>query len=324
MSLMNMAQALNHALRFEMRRNDKIVVLGEDVAKLGGVFRITEGILDEFGVDRIVDTPLSEVGVIGSALGMALYGLRPVAEIQFADFVYPAFDQIVNELAKYRYRSGGQFPCPVVVRMPSGGGVKGGHCHSQSPEAYFVHTAGLKVVMPSNPYDAKGLLLAAMREDDPVIFFEPKSIYRTERSEVPEEDYAVPLGQASIVRSGRDVTLVTYGAMVPLAVRSAERAAKEGIEVEVIDVRTLLPLDISTIGGSVTRTSRAIVLHEAPQTCGYGAELMAQIMEQAFWDLDAPVVRVAGFDTPFPYALEKEYMPSEDRVLKAVRSTVSC
>jgi 2-oxoisovalerate dehydrogenase E1 component beta subunit len=324
MSLMNMAQALNHALKFEMRRNDDIVVLGEDVAKLGGVFRITEGILEEFGPDRIVDTPLSEVGVIGSAIGMALYGLRPVAEIQFADFVYPAFDQIVNELAKYRYRSGGQFPCPVVVRMPSGGGVKGGHCHSQSPESYFVHTAGLKVVMPSNPYDAKGLLLAALRDGDPVIFFEPKSIYRTERNDIPEDDYSVPLGKAAVVREGQDITLVTYGAMVPLAVRSAERAAKEGVQVEVIDVRTLLPLDIDSIVNSVAKTSRAIVLHEAPQTCGYGAELMAQVVEQAFWDLDAPIIRVTGFDTPFPYTLEKQYMPSEERVLKAIRTTVSC
>lgn len=324
MSLMNMAQAINSALKFEMRRNSDMVILGEDVAKLGGVFRITEGILDEFGADRIVDTPLSEVGVIGSAIGMALYGLRPVAEIQFADFVYPAFDQIVNELAKYRYRSGGQFAVPVVVRMPSGGGVKGGHCHSQSPESYFVHTAGLKVVMPSNPYDAKGLLLASLRDDNPVIFFEPKRIYRTERREVPDGEYCVSLGEAGTATEGDDLTLVTYGAMVPLAVRCAERAATDGIGVEVIDLRTLLPLDIDAVTKSVAKTNRVIVLHEAPQTCGYGAELMAQIVEHSFWQLDAPIVRVTGFDVPFPYALEDEYMPSENRILKAIRKTVEC
>jgi 2-oxoisovalerate dehydrogenase E1 component beta subunit len=321
MSLMNMAQSLNQALKSEMRRNTDIVVLGEDVAVLGGVFRITEGLLDEFGADRVLDTPLSEVGVIGSAIGMALYGLRPVAEIQFADFVYPAFDQIVNELAKYRYRSGGQFGCPVVVRMPSGGGVKGGLCHSQSPESYFVHTAGLKVVMPSNPYDAKGLLVAALRDEDPVIFFEPKSIYRTERKEVPETDYVVPLGKATTLRDGSDISLVTYGAMVPLALRSAQEAAAEGIDVEVIDLRTLLPLDIGHIVHSIAKTNRAIILHEAPQTCGYGAELMAQIVEHGFWNLDAPLVRVTGFDTPLSYALEDDYMPTEQRVMKAIRKT---
>src|SRR5215471_17581619 len=219
MSLMNMAQAINGALKSEMRRNEDIVVLGEDVARLGGVFRVTDGLLQEFGNRRILDTPLNETGIIGSAIGMALYGLRPIAEIQFADFVYPAFDQIVNELAKYRYRSGGQFSCPVVVRMPSGGGVKGGLCHSQSPESYFVHTAGLKVVMPSNAYDAKGLLLAALRDEDPVVFFEPKSVYRSQKREVPENDFLVPLGRATTLREGSDITLVTYGAMVPLALR---------------------------------------------------------------------------------------------------------
>jgi pyruvate dehydrogenase E1 component beta subunit len=322
MSVMNMAQALNDALKLEMRRNPDIVLLGEDVARLGGVFRITEGLLDEFGADRVLDTPLSEVGIIGSAIGMCLYGLRPVAEIQFSDFVYPAFDQIVNELAKYRYRSGGQFSCPAVVRMPSGGGVKGGHCHSQSPESYFVHTAGLKVVMPSNPADAKGLLLASLRDPDPVIFFEPKSIYRTERVEVPEGDFAVQIGKASTVREGADVSLISYGAMIPLALRASATAAKEGIEVEVIDVRTLLPLDIDHIAASLKKTSRAVILHEAPRTCGYGAELMAQIVERSFWDLDAPIVRVTGFDTPFPYSLEDDYMPTEERVIKALRTTL--
>ncbi len=253
---------------------------------------------------------------------MCLYGLRPVAEIQFADFVYPAFDQIVNELAKYRYRSGGQFGCPVVVRMPSGGGVKGGHCHSQSPESYFVHTAGLKVVMPSNPYDAKGLLLAALRDEDPVIFFEPKSIYRTEKIEVPASDFTVRLGKAATVREGSDVTVIAYGAMVPLALRAADTASKDGIGLEVIDLRTLLPLDIDHLAASIAKTSRAVILHEAPRTCGYGAELMAQIVENCFWDLDAPLARVTGFDTPFPYALEDEYMPNEQRLLKSIRQTL--
>jgi pyruvate dehydrogenase E1 component beta subunit len=322
MSMMNMAQSLNDALRTEMRRNSDIVVLGEDVARLGGVFRITEGLLDEFGADRVLDTPLNEAAIIGAAIGMTLYGLRPVAEIQFADFVYPAFDQIVSELAKYRYRSGGQFACPVVVRMPSGGGVQGGLCHSQSPESYFVHTAGLKVVMPSNPVDARGLLISAMRDSDPVIFFEPKRIYRGEKREVPDGDGVVPLGQAATVRVGSDLTLVTYGAMVPLAVRTAESAAAEGIHVEIIDVRTLLPLDIDRIAESIAKTSRALILHEAPRTCGYGAELMAQIVERSFWDLDAPVERVTGFDTPFPYALEDEYMPTEERLLMAIRTMV--
>jgi pyruvate dehydrogenase E1 component subunit beta len=319
-SSMTMAQALNDALKVEMRRNRDIVVLGEDVAKLGGVFRVTDGLLNEFGADRVLDTPLSEVAIIGSAIGMCLYGLRPVVEIQFADFVYPAFDQIVNELAKYRYRSGGQFSCPAVVRMPSGGGVKGGHCHSQSPESYFVHTAGLKVVMPSNPYDAKGLLLAAMRDEDPIIFFEPKSIYRTEKRDVPDGDYTIPVGKALTVRQGSDLTVITYGATVPLALRVAERAMEEKLSVEVIDVRSLLPLDIDHIVASVEKTNRAMVVHEAPRTCGYGAELAAQIVERAFWSLDAPIVRVTGFDTPFPYALEDDYMPTEGRLLEAIRA----
>lgn len=317
-----MAQALNDALRIEMRSNDRLIVIGEDVGRLGGVFRVTEGLHQEFGDDRVVDTPLSEVGIIGSAIGMAIYGLRPVAEIQFADFVYPAFDQIVNELAKYRYRSGGQFACPVVVRMPCGGGIQGGLCHSQSPESYFVHTAGLKVVMPSNPYDAKGLLLSAMRGPDPVIFFEPKSIYRTSKVDVPADDYTVPLGKAVTLREGTSITALCYGAMAPLALNTAARAAEEGIEVEVIDIRTLLPLDIDHIVASIAKTNRAVIIHEAPKTCGYGSELMAQIIEHAFWSLDAPIARVTGFDTPFSYALEDYYMPTEDRILETIRQTV--
>jgi len=323
MAQMNIIQALNNALKTEMRLNDKIVVLGEDVGRLGGVFRVTVGLIDEFGTDRVIDTPLAEAGIIGSALGMALYGLRPVAEIQFADFIFPAFDQIVNEVAKYRYRSGGQYSCPMVIRTPYGGGIKGGHYHSQSPEAYFAHTAGLKIVIPSNPYDAKGLLIAAIRDNDPVIFFEPKRIYRASSGEVPDNDYVIPIGKANIVRKGKDVVLLAYGAMVPVAMSTAEKAAQEGIEIELIDIRTLVPLDVETIIESVKRIGKVIVVHEAPKTCGFGAELVAVINEHAFLYLEAPVMRVTGFDTPFPYSLEKYYLPDENRILYSVREVMS-
>ena len=316
-----MIEALNDALHVGMRENDDVVILGEDVGRLGGVFRVSAGLQEEFGVDRILDTPLSEAGIIGSAVGMALYGLRPVAEIQFADFVFPAFDQIVNELAKYRYRSGNQFSCPVLVRMPVGGGIGGGHYHSQSPESYFAHTAGLKVVIPSNPYDAKGLLLAALGDADPVVFLEPKKLYRTTSAEVPEDNYTVPIGEARTLRDGSDVTLICYGAMVPLAEKAAEAAAEEQISVEVLDLRSLLPLDIEAVVSSVKKTSRVVIVHEAPRTCGYAAELASLIVEKAFWSLDAPIMRVTGFDTPFPYRLEKEYMPTPQRILEAIRTT---
>src|SRR5438552_6148189 len=240
----NIIQAVNDALKLEMRRDKRVVVLGEDVGKFGGVFRATSGLFEEFGGDRVMDTPLAEAGIVGTAIGMALYGLRPVPEIQFADFIYPAFDQIVNELAKYRYRSGGQYPAPVVIRTPYGGGIRGGHYHSQSPEAYFLHTPGLKVVIPSNPYDAKGLLSSAIRDDDPVIFMEPKRVYRAARGEVPEGDYTVPIGAAKIVREGKQVTVVTYGAMVHTCVEAAEKAQAEGFDPEIVDLRTLLPLDV--------------------------------------------------------------------------------
>ena len=323
MSRMNMIEALNDALHVGMRENDDVVMLGEDVGRLGGVFRVSAGLQEEFGVDRALDTPLSEAGIIGSAVGMALYGLRPVAEIQFADFVFPAFDQIVNELAKYRYRSGNQFSCPVLVRMPVGGGIGGGHYHSQSPESYFAHTAGLKVVIPSNPYDAKGLLLAALGDPDPVVFLEPKKLYRTTSAEVPEDNYTVPIGEACTLRDGSDVTLIGYGAMVPLAEKAAEAAADEQISVEVLDLRSLLPLDIEAVVSSVEKTSRVVIVHEAPRTCGYAAELASLIVEKAFWSLDAPIMRVTGFDTPFPYRLEKEYMPTPERILEAIRTTMT-
>jgi 2-oxoisovalerate dehydrogenase E1 component beta subunit len=322
MPTMNIIQAVNDALRVEMAREPKVVVLGEDVGKFGGVFRATSGLYDEFGPERVIDTPLAEAGIIGTAIGMALYGIRPVPEIQFADFIYPAFDQIVNELAKFRYRSGGQYPCPVVIRTPYGGGIRGGHYHSQSPESMFIHTAGIKVVTPSNPYDAKGLLLSCLRQNDPVLFMEPKRIYRASRGEVPAEDYTIPLGVAKVVREGDQVTLIAYGAMVSIAEEAAQKAAEQGISCEVIDLRTLSPFDIDTLVTSAKKTGRVVIVHEAARTCGFGAELSASIAERAMEHLEAPIQRVTGFDTPFPYSLEHEYMPNADRVLGAVRATL--
>ena len=323
MPIFNIIQAVNDALKLEMRRDQRVVVLGEDVGKFGGVFRATSGLYEEFGPERVIDTPLAEAGIIGSAIGMALYGLRPVPEIQFADFIYPAFDQIVNELAKFRYRSGGQYTTPVVIRTPYGGGIRGGHYHSQSPEAYFVHTPGLKVVIPSNPYDAKGLLLSAMRGEDPVIFLEPKRVYRAAKGEVPEGDYTVPIGQAKVVREGRQVTVLCYGAMVHTVTETVTKGLTQGFDPEIIDLRTLLPLDTETVLASVRKTGRLVIAHEAPKTCGYGAELAALVAEKALLHLEAPIARVAGFDTPFPYTLENEYLPSPERIAKAIVDTAN-
>jgi 2-oxoisovalerate dehydrogenase E1 component beta subunit len=319
---MNIIEAVRSALLTQMRADSRVVVLGEDVGKFGGVFRATSGLYDEFGADRVIDTPLAEAGIIGTAIGMALYGLRPVPEIQFSDFIFPAFDQIVNELAKFRYRSGGQYPCPVVIRTPVGGGIRGGHYHSQSPEALFIHTPGLKVVAPSNPYDAKGLLLASMRQNDPVLFMEPKRIYRAAKGDVPDGDYEVELGRANVVRAGTQCTVLAWSAMVQIADDAAAKAEAAGISVEVLDLRTLLPFDIDAILASVTKTGRCVIVHEAPKTCGFGAELVASIQERALASLEAPILRVAGFDTPFPYSLEHEYLPNADRVVAAVRQTL--
>lgn len=319
MPVLTFFQAINAALREEMRRDERIVILGEDVGHLGGVFRVTEGLQQEFGEERVVDTPLNEVGIVGAAIGMAMTGIRPCIEIQFADFIYPAFDQIVNELAKVRYRSGGQFTAPVVIRTPYGGGVRGGHYHSQSPEAYFVHTAGLTVVIPSTPSEAKGLLKAAMRSEDPVIFMEPKRLYRSMKEEVPEGDSIIPLGQARVARPGEDATILCYGAMVPICLEAATRASQTGTELEVLDLRTLWPLDIDTVLASVRKTGRVVIVHEAPRACGYGAELAAQIAERTIEYLHAPIVRVTGLDTPFPYTLESHYVPDANRVLTGVQ-----
>ncbi|MGH7340814.1 MAG: alpha-ketoacid dehydrogenase subunit beta, partial [Candidatus Rokuibacteriota bacterium] len=269
---------------------------------------------------RCLDTPLSEDGIIGTAIGMALNGLRPVPEIQFVDFIYPAFDQIVNELAKSRYRSGGQFPVPMVIRTPYGGGIRGGLYHSQSGEAYFCHTAGLKVVIPSTPYDAKGLLLASIRDPDPVLFLEPKALYRSVKGDVPQESYTVELSTTRTVRPGKDVTVYCYGAMVPVCAQAAEQAAAKGIECHVLDLRTLLPLDEEAVLEAVKRTGRAVVVHEAPRFCGFGGEISALIAEHAIEYMEAPVMRVAGFDTPFPNTLEHHYLPDARRVLDAIES----
>ena len=323
MTTMNLVQAVNSALMNAMAADDRVIVLGEDVGKFGGVFRATLGLYERFGPDRIIDTPLSEAGIIGTAIGMALYGLKPVAEIQFADFVYPGFDQIVSELAKYRYRSGGHFTAPVVVRMPYGGGIKGGLYHSQSPETHFAHTAGLVVVVPATPYDAKGLLLAALESEDPVIVLEPKRVYRAVRGEVPDEAYTVPIGKAAVVRAGHDLTILAYGAMLHTALEAAELLQTEhDCSAEVVDVRTLVPLDVETLAESVSKTGRLVVAHEAPRTCGYGAELVATMQEQCFWRLQAPIERVTGLDTPFPHTLEHYYLPDKHRIAQAALRTL--
>lgn len=325
MAEMNLVQSINDALKLEMKRDARVVVLGEDVGRVGGVFRVTQGLWDEFGDERVVDTPLSEGGILGAAIGMALYGLRPVPEIQFADFIYPGYDQIVSELAKMRWRSGGEYSAKMVVRTPVGGGIRGGLYHSQSPESLFIHVAGLKVVCPASPYDAKGLLLAALRDPDPVLFFEPKRIYRAARGEVPEGDYTVEIGKAKIAREAAPgktaVTILAWGAMLYEAIAAAEKASEQGIECEIIDLRTLWPVDIDTIAASVEKTGRVVVVHEAPKTCGFGAELVALINERCFLSLEAPPVRVTGFDTPFPYTLEMDYLPLAHRIVPAIVET---
>ncbi len=322
MAELTLLQAVNTALHEEMERDDTVVVLGEDVGLNGGVFRATEGLYQKYGAERVMDTPLSETGIIGAAIGMSVYGLKPVPEIQFADFIYPAFDQIVSELAKMRYRSGGDYTAPVVIRTPYGGGIRGGHYHSQSPEAYFCHTPGLQVVIPSTPYDAKGLLKSAIRGEDPVIFMEPKKLYRAFKQEVPQADYMVPIGPARIVREGSHVSVFCYGSMVQVAEKAAQKALENNWEVEIVDLRTLYPLDLETIVNSVKKTGRAVVVYEAPKTCGYGAEIAATIAERAIEYLEAPILRVAGLDTPFPYTLEYVYMPHPARVYRAIQEVI--
>jgi len=320
MAELTIVESVKLTLENEMKRNENIIVLGQDVGPNGGVFGATRGLYEKFGDVRVLDTPLSESGIIGFAVGMALYGLSPVAEIQFSDFIWPAMDQIHSEVAKFRYRSGGQFTCPMVIRAPYGGGIRGAHYHSQSPEAYFTHTPGLKVVIPSNPYDTKGLLTSALRDPDPVLFFEPKRIYRAFKQEVPSNDYIVPLGEANIIREGKDVTLLSYGAMLHIAVKAAEIAQEKlGVDCEVIDLRTLVPLDLETIENSVKKTGRVISVIEAPSNSSFASELSALVAERWIEYMEGPIIRVTGYDVPFPYTLEHDYLPTPVRVFDAIK-----
>jgi pyruvate dehydrogenase E1 component beta subunit len=319
MPRLNIVQAVNQGLLQEMDRNPAVIVLGEDVGRDGGVFRVTEGLLDRFGEDRVIDTPLSESGIVGVAIGMAAYGLVPVAEIQFMGFLYGAMEQLISHASRIRTRSRGRYHCPMVVRMPYGAGIHAPEHHSESTEAMLVHTPGLKVVAPSSPYEAKGLLISAIRDPDPVIFLEPSKIYRAIKEEVPEEEYAIPLGVARRVREGEDLTLISWGAMLRPTVEAAALAATEGVSADVIDLRTLSPIDSESILTSVRKTGRAVVIHEAPRTGGLGGEIAALIAERALDHLKAPIVRVTGFDTAVPLPkMEDYYLPNKDRVLQAI------
>lgn len=319
MPRMTMVQAINDALHTAMRADPNVIVLGEDIGKNGGVFRATEGLYEAFGADRAIDTPLAESGIVGTSIGLAIYGLRPVPEVQFMGFLYPAIDQLASQAARVRFRTGGRLHCPLVVRVPYGGNVRSPELHSDSLEALLVQSQGLKVVTPSTPKDAKGLLLAAIADPDPVVFMEPLRLYRASREDVPEGHYTVPLGQARLAREGTDVTLIAWGSLVPTALEAAAQAAERGISVEVLDLRTLSPMDIDGIRVSVEKTHRAVVTHESPQTAGFGAEVAATIMEEALLSLEGPVVRVTGYDTPFPIpAVERNYVPSVRRMLEGI------
>jgi len=331
-----MVQALNSALDVMLERDPDVLVFGQDVGYFGGVFRVTDGLQKRHGITRCFDTPITESGIVGAAIGMAAYGLRPVVEIQFADYILPAFDQLVSEAARLRYRSAGQFWAPMVVRTPYGGGIFGGQTHSQSPEAIFAHISGLKTVIPSNPYDAKGLLISAILDDDPVIFLEPKRVYngpfdghhdrpltpwtQHPASEVPEGFYTVPLGKAAIVRAGSQLTVLAYGTMVHVALAAA---AEGGFDAEIIDVRSLVPLDLETITASVRKTGRCVIVHEATHTGGFGAELSALVEEHCFYHLEAPTQRVTGFDTPYPHAFEWEYFLGPQRIIDGMKRAMA-
>jgi len=320
---MNIVEAVNAAMRFEMERDERVMVLGEDVGRSGGVFRATEGLQELFGEDRVVDTPLAESGIVGSSIGLAMFGMRPIAEIQFMGFIYPAFDQIISHAGRIRNRTRGRFCVPLVVRAPYGGGIHAPEHHSESTEAIFAHTPGIKVVIPSNPYDAKGLLLAAIRDPDPVIFLEPKRIYRAVKADVPEGDYTVPIGKADVVRQGESLTLVAWGAMVHTCLETMEILSSEGLDAELIDARSISPFDFDTVVESVKKTGRLVVVHEAPKTCGFGAEIVALINEKAFLSLAAPPLRVTGFDTVMPLPRgERLYLPSAERISATVRQVM--
>ncbi|MEC9387004.1 alpha-ketoacid dehydrogenase subunit beta [Marinobacter sp. bablab_jr008] len=323
MTKMNMLQAINNALDTAMAADDKVLCFGEDVGVFGGVFRATSNLQQKYGKSRCFNTPLVEQGIIGFANGLAAQGSVPVAEIQFADYIFPAFDQIVNESAKYRYRSGNLFNVGgLTIRAPYGGGIAGGLYHSQSPEAYFAHTPGLKIVVPRNPHQAKGLLLAAIHDPNPVLFFEPKRLYRASVGEVPDEDYRLPLGEAEITKEGTDVTILGWGAQMDVIDQAVERAEKEGISCEVIDLRSILPWDVETVANSVLKTGRLVITHEAPLTGGFAGEIAATIQERCFLYLESPIARVTGMDTPFPLVLEKEHLPNHLKVYEAIRKSV--
>ena len=335
MAKMSMIQAINSAQDVMLERDKSVVVFGEDAGYFGGVFNCTEGLQEKYGVQRVFDTPIAEGGIVALAIGMGVNDMRPVAEIQFADYIYPAYDQIVSEASRLRYRSGGDYWAPITIRTPCGGGIRGGQTHSQSPESIFCHISGIKTVMPSNPYDAKGLLISAIEDDDPVVFFEPKRLYngpfggdpkqpaqswdKHEKGEVPEGHYTIPLGKAETARAGTDLTIIAYGTMVHVALAAGELS---GYDVEVIDLRTLIPLDIEHIAESVCRTGRCLVVHEASKTGGFGGEILSQIQEECFWKLEAPIGRVGGWDIPYPHAFEWEYFPGTQRVLDAIKNVM--
>jgi 2-oxoisovalerate dehydrogenase E1 component beta subunit len=335
MATMNMIQALNSAMDVMLTRDPDVLVFGEDVGFFGGVFRATEGLQKKHGLERCFDTPIAESGLIGIAVGMGAYGMRPIVEIQFADYIYPAYDQIVSEAARLRYRSAGQFTAPITIRSPYGGGIFGGQTHSQSVEALFTHVSGMTVIIPSNPYDAKGLLISAIEDDDPVLFLEPKRIYngpfdghhdrpvlpwsKHPASEVPEGHYRVPLGKAATLREGADLTILAYGTMVHVVLAAAEEA---GVDAEILDLRTIWPVDIDAIVASVRKTGRCVIVHEATKTSGFGAELSALVQERCFYHLEAPIARVAGWDTPYPHAFEWEYFPGQARVSTALKTVM--
>lgn len=335
MTKMNMIQALNSAMDNMMERDPSVLAFGEDAGYFGGVFRVTAGLQEKYGLDRCFDAPINEAAIAAMSIGMAAKGLKPVAEIQFADYIFPAIDQIVSEMSRLRYRTAGQFTCPVVVRTPCGGGIRGGQTHSMSPEAFFTQVPGLQVVMPSNPYDAKGLLIAAIESEDPVIFFEPKRLYNGPfdgdpskaleawgnhaGGDVPEDYYTCEIGKAEIVREGSDVSIITYGTLVHVAKAAAEA---ESIDAEIIDLKTLVPYDIDTVSRSVNKTGRCIVAQEAPRTSGFAGELAAQIQEECFFALEAPIQRVTGWDTPYPHAHEWSYFPGPQRFINAIREVL--
>ena len=325
MAKMTMVQALNHALHQQMSKDDSVVVLGEDVGVDGGVFRVTDGLIEEFGEERVMDTPLAESAIVGTSVGMAIYGLKPVAEIQFSGFSYLAFHQLESHAARMRWRSSGAYHVPMVLRTPYAGGVRALEHHSESREAYYAHTPGLKMVIPSGPRSARALLVSAIQDPDPVVFFEAKSIYRAFREEVPEEEETMPLGKAQVVREGRDITLIAYGAMLRPTLEVAQILEEEdGVEAEVIDLLTIAPLDTDTFAESVRKTGRAVVVHEAPRSFGPGAEVVSRLVEKSFWYLEAPIQRVTGFDIIIPlFAYEQAYLPGVKRILRGAREALN-